>query len=798
VAGLCRRLDGLPLAIELAAARVRALPPAELAIRLEDRFRLLAGGARTLDPRQQTLRATIDWSWALLAEGDRRLWRRLSVFSGGWAIPAAEAVCAGDGLEAAEVLEGLVRLVDRSLVVAVGGEPARFRLLESLRAYGAERLADAGEAEAVAARHTAWCLGLAGTGGQGNDEAWLERVRADYDNLRAALDRALAAPDPDTALRLAGALAWYWAADHHDEGRRRIEAALALAPGAPPTPQLARALQSLAVLDVLLRPGPATLDAARRSLELFERFGDRRAAAMSKVILVQAERQGLGGGDAARLLEEAEATFHELGDRWGEAYARSARFATEAYFGEPARAFALAELALEGFQAVGDQRGRAHLLFVLGMAARFGGQLDEAARRYQEALESARPAGPTWVVCSSLVELGSLAALAGEDGRADELHAEAATLARRTGLRRGTAHVSNEMGLVARARGRPEQALPLHRQALAIHRALVPTRVPRTLGQLGCTEARLGQLEAAQAHLREAAGLALATPQPPTAALVLVGFAWVAAGRATPSWPPACSGRPPRPATASGCRPPAPSRRRPHWSPGRPPPTSPRRRSRPPPPPAGPWVPTRPCGSRSADRGSAGRVRQWPPAGEAGVGPVPPLDRRLAQDPAQEVPAAVVQPGREVDQPGVQVAQDDPLGGQRLDRRPQLLVAPRGGRMPVALQQPGRALALAPGLRDQLADPGQGGAHPGQGRVGPLDRPVIGSRHRSFPLLLGPGPGRPRPGGPTGASRTGRRRRSAGTWRRPAGGPARPRPSRARPPGRGRAARARRGGPGGR
>jgi predicted ATPase len=121
-------------------------------------------------------------------------------------------------------------------VVAAGGEPARFRLLESLRAYGAGRLADAGEAEAVTARHTAWCLGLAGTGGQGSDEAWLERVRADYDNLRAALDRALAAPDPDTAVRLAGALAGYWAADHHDEGRRRIEAALALAPGRRPPP----------------------------------------------------------------------------------------------------------------------------------------------------------------------------------------------------------------------------------------------------------------------------------------------------------------------------------------------------------------------------------------------------------------------------------------------------------------------------------------------------------------------------------------------------------------------------------
>jgi len=189
------------------------------------------------------------------------------------------------------------------------------------------------------------------------------------------------------------------------------------------------------------------------------------------------------------------------------------------------------EQALEGFGAVGDQRGRAWLLFVLGMAARFRGQLDQAAGRYQEALAAARQAGPLWVACSALIELGSVAALAGEGARADALHAEAAALARRTGLRRGTAHVANEMGLAARARGQPERALALHRQALAIHRAQLPTRVARTLGQLGCTEARLGQLDAAEAHLREAAALALATPQPPTAALVLVGSAWVAAGR---------------------------------------------------------------------------------------------------------------------------------------------------------------------------------------------------------------------------------------------------------------------------
>jgi predicted ATPase len=204
VAELCRRLDGLPLAIELAAARVRALAPAEITARLDDRFRLLAGGGRTLDPRQQTLRATIDWSWELLGAPDRRLWRRLAVFSGGWTVAAAEAVCGGDGLDAGGVLEGLFGLVDRSLVVAVGGAPARFRLLESLRAYGAERLEEAGEVEAVEARHTGWFLDLAEQPHPGFDESWLLRVAADYDNLRAVLDRAVAAPDPDTALRLAG------------------------------------------------------------------------------------------------------------------------------------------------------------------------------------------------------------------------------------------------------------------------------------------------------------------------------------------------------------------------------------------------------------------------------------------------------------------------------------------------------------------------------------------------------------------------------------------------------------------
>jgi len=531
VAEVCRRLDGLPLALELAAARLRALPVREVAARLDDRFRLLAGGGRTVDARQQTLRAAVDWSFQLLEEPDQRLFNRLAVFAGGWTVEAAEVVCAGEGVASTDVLEGLLRLVDRSLVVATSGQPARFRMLETLRAYGWERLAEAGEAEALGRRHAAWFRDLAERAGREHGERWLRVLDADYDNLRAAMNRAAAGGDQETALRIAGALGWYWSVFHHQEGSRRLADVLALAPDGPPTPHLAKVLQSATLIDVMLGPTQATVDAGRRSLELFERFGDRHAAAYSKLWLGQAELQLLGRGDAPRLLQEAEATFAELGDRWGEAYARAGRFSVEAYFGAPAGAVELAEQALEGFRAIGDRRGLAWVLSSLGMAARFRGDLDEAARRYEEALATARATGPTWIFCLTLVELGSLAAIAGEAARADAMHREAAALARRTGMRRGTAHVCNEMGLAARLRGDAGRALPLHLEALDIHRELLRTRVPRTLAHVGCTRARLGDLDAAAADLREAAALVLHTPQPSTAVLLLVGLAWVAAGR---------------------------------------------------------------------------------------------------------------------------------------------------------------------------------------------------------------------------------------------------------------------------
>ena len=537
VAALCRRLDGLPLAIELAAARVRVLPVAELAGRLEDRFRLLAGGGRTVDARQQTLRATVDWSWELLDEPDRRLWRRLSVFVGGWTVEAAETVCSGDGLAPEDVLEGLFRLVDRSLVVAAGGVPARFAMLETLRDYGAERLAEAGETHALEARHTAWFLDLAERAAvHRTARRWLRLLDADYDNLRAVLDRAVAGRDLDTALRLAGALGWYWSTNRTIEGRQRLAAVAALADGRPPTHSLARVMQAAAMAEVQQTPTAGTVAAARRSQELFERFGDRRGAAFSKLLRGWATQQLRGpGGDLIRLAAEAEATFTELGDRWGEAFAAQSRFVFEINSqGLSKRTEAAARLALDRFQALDDQWGVAQAQFSLAQVARMRGDVGGAIAACERALAAARDGGPLWVMLASLSELGGLVGLQGDDARAAALQSEAAALFRRTGLRRGFAHLYNEVGAIARMRGDLERARQLHQEALTIVRELLGWSVPFTIAQLACAEARLGDLDDAEAHLREAAGLLLAAPDPETAPLVLVGAALVAAGRERP------------------------------------------------------------------------------------------------------------------------------------------------------------------------------------------------------------------------------------------------------------------------
>jgi predicted ATPase len=239
---ICRKLDGIPLAIELAAPLVRGLSPAQIIARLDDRFRLLTGGSRTASHRHQTLLGAIDWSYALLADQERVLFRRLSVFAGGWSLDAAETVCSGNGIDVEAVLACLLHLVDKSLVLVdgqalqVGGaSEVRYRLAESLRQYGAEKLSDAREETSVRERHAAWCLGLAEVdapnlrGPIGVQR--VTRLEAEHENLRAALGWSLMAEVSESTrfagLRLAAAL-WdfWWIHSHLSEGRRWLQAAL--------------------------------------------------------------------------------------------------------------------------------------------------------------------------------------------------------------------------------------------------------------------------------------------------------------------------------------------------------------------------------------------------------------------------------------------------------------------------------------------------------------------------------------------------------------------------------------------
>jgi predicted ATPase/DNA-binding SARP family transcriptional activator len=338
VAEVCRRLDGIPLAIELAAARVNALPVEKIAARLDDRFRLLTSGSRTALPRQQTLRATMDWSYDLLTEAERVLLGRLSVFAGGWTLAAAEAVCAGGGIEEWEVLDLLTRLVDQSLATyeepqeagwgprtvpaGTGGAPwgpapGRYRLLETMRQYARDRLLEAGEAAVVRGRHYEWCLALAEEAEPelygAEQTAWLDRLEREHDNLRAALGWSGAHGEGKAGLRLGGALRWFWSVrGYWTEGREYLAGLLALPGAEARTAVRAKALHAAG----WLAWHPGDFGAARvfdeQGLAIFQELGDKRGSADSLNHLGWVAYEQGDFGTARALLEECLAINREL------------------------------------------------------------------------------------------------------------------------------------------------------------------------------------------------------------------------------------------------------------------------------------------------------------------------------------------------------------------------------------------------------------------------------------------------------------------------------------------------------
>jgi tetratricopeptide (TPR) repeat protein len=327
VAGICQRLDGIPLAIELAAGRVNQLPVKSLAEKLDDRFRILTGGVRTALPRQQTMRAAIDWSYDLLAAREQRVFERLSVFAGGCDLAAAATVCGTEETAEADVFDVLSSLVDKSLLVANfdGGEP-RYRLLESFREYASERLAERGEREIVAQLHARLYLEVAeqvdAAWETAGDLGWSEHLREELDNWRAALEWALAARGAITlGQHLVGALLNVWAFNAPLEGRRWIVSALDLADERTTASVFARISLASGAIASALDQGEIELASGEKALALYEELGDVFRITLSQVRIGDALRRLGRSAEAEPILLEALTQLRQLRARRSLGYA---------------------------------------------------------------------------------------------------------------------------------------------------------------------------------------------------------------------------------------------------------------------------------------------------------------------------------------------------------------------------------------------------------------------------------------------------------------------------------------------
>jgi predicted ATPase/DNA-binding CsgD family transcriptional regulator len=436
VARICQRLDGIPLAIELAAVRIRVLSASQIASRLDDRFLLLTGGSRVAMPRQRTLLATMDWSHELLSEGERALFRRISAFANGFTLEAAEDVCSEDGVDREEILDLLCRLVDKSLVlVGRRGDHVRYRMLETVAQYASEKLEGSGEEESVRGRHADFFLRLAERAEpalSGPDQGeWIDRLDAEVGNLRAAMAWFQGAEDTEADLRLASAL-WGFchARGYYEMGRAWLEDALAKS--GDPTPLRAGALNGAGLLAFLQCDYGRAGERLEQSLTLYEDLADRRGVAGVKDVL----------GGVAR----------EQGDY--------------------ERARTLHEESLALWRELEDEHGIAESLYYLALLAWLNGENERAGDLGARVLDMTRASGDTAGVLSSLIILGSVALYDGDYDRAETMLEESHALSRTGGYREGVAWALNQLGMVAYHRGNLERAERSLGKSLTIHKDL--------------------------------------------------------------------------------------------------------------------------------------------------------------------------------------------------------------------------------------------------------------------------------------------------------------------------------------
>lgn len=474
---ICARLDGLPLAIELAAARVKVLSPASLLQRLANRLQVLTGGARDLPERQQTLRSAMDWSYDLLTEAEQKLFRRLSVFAGGCTLEGVEAVCDARGDLDIDLLDGMASIVDKSLVRQVeraGGE-SRFVMLETIREYALAKLEASGEEALTKRAHAAYCLVVAEelTQSEAPGEAWREQIAAENDNFRAALEWLTATAEADWGLRLGIALFRFWqTSEYLFEGRERLEKLLKLPKAAPPTKARARALFAAGVLASEQGDYISADPLMDESLKIATDLQDQQGVAVSQNAMGVIARDKGDLSLAQELFEKSLGNWQQIGERTGIARAMSNLANVAKLKGDYSRARALYAQALGIFEALGNREAVAWAMNYQGDIARDQGDASVSRTLYEQSLTLFRELGDQWGMASSLVDLGNLAREQGDFATAHKLYREGLEIFQDLDHKRGVARVLECFACAASEQCDAPRALRLAGAAAALRKRI--------------------------------------------------------------------------------------------------------------------------------------------------------------------------------------------------------------------------------------------------------------------------------------------------------------------------------------
>ncbi len=509
-ARIVAQLDGIPLAIELAAVLTKPLSVAEIAVRLRDRFRLLTGGSRTDATRHQTLKAAMDWSYELLTSAEQTLLRRLSVFRGGFTAEAVEGVCA-PGAEPQEPFALLTRLIEKSLVMRDPLEDlTRYRLLETVREYAHHRLEESGEEPVIRLQHRDWYLALAERPGSElkvHNEVWFDRLEAEHDNLRAAFEFSLTTDDAEVALRLGTALWRFWhIRGYWTEGRQRLEAALSVATQAAPGLR-AKALHAAGMLAQRQGDYERATALSRESLSLQRTLGEVHGIATSLTTLGNIAYIQGNYTSAWELHEESLRYGREAENKLDIAGSLHNLALVADHRGDYQRATALGRESLELFRQVGDKHGVASTLHLLGLLA--SDQADYAAARAlsEESLAIHRELGHKMGIAAALSNLGLVARERGDYETARALYEESLAIRRELGQKQGIAELLRSLGRVAWREGDRGRAASLFKESLAMSKGLGDRA-----GIAGCLEGLAGvSADRLRAVMLLAAGTSLRT-----------------------------------------------------------------------------------------------------------------------------------------------------------------------------------------------------------------------------------------------------------------------------------------------